>query len=170
MNAKFAYLSHDKGKTIKKDDALNLLRALGQNPSNKEFEAALVELKYSSYTNLNQEQFQNLAGHMWRDDDHEEQLKRAFKVFDKNGDGILDMKEFKEIMMKRGEPLNQEEFDALTALVDQDHNGKISYSGSIITYPHYDVRKVTLIRSFSNFNINYFSCITCVLLIINYSS
>ena len=43
MQLKFAYLSTDKGKTIKQEDALILLRAWGQNPSNKEFTVALTE-------------------------------------------------------------------------------------------------------------------------------
>ncbi len=41
------------------------------------------------------------------------------------------MKEFKAAMLSFGETLTDDEFNEMMALVDTDHDGKISYEGNI---------------------------------------
>lgn len=57
-------------------------------------------------------------------------MREAFRVFDKNGDGFLDKKEFKRIMTELGdEPLTSEELENLMGKYDEDGDDKISYEG-----------------------------------------
>lgn len=134
MQTKFAYLSSDKGKTITQDDALTLLRAMGQNPSNKEFYAALDDVKLNNYANITLVQFQSLAQHIWNDEKIEDSLSNAFKKFDKNGDGRISASEFRDLMMNKGEGLTEVEFDEIMELVDQNEDGQISYIGKILIF------------------------------------
>ena len=52
-------------------------------------------------------------------------LKDAFKIFDKDGDGTIDVDEFMHAMSSMGERLSKKEVKALMAEVDKDGNGKI---------------------------------------------
>jgi len=59
----------------------------------------------------------------------EKSLMKAFKRYDKNNDGYLDLKDFEEKMTKTGEKLSAEEFKDMIRLADIDHDGRISYQG-----------------------------------------
>ena len=72
---------------------------------------------------------------MWKNEpktELEKSLQMAFKRFDKNNDGFIDMKDFEEKMTKSGEKLSADEFQDLISTVDIDHNGRISYAGNTI--------------------------------------
>lgn len=129
IHEKFVLLSPDKGRSIKQEDAMDLLRAIGLNPSQRELDRAIDVLNYEKSSSLTQDQFQKIAAHVWREDSTEEQLARAFKAFDTNHDGTVDVREFREAMMKHGEPMTYEEFNHFISLIDNDHNGRISYTG-----------------------------------------
>ncbi|KAK3584645.1 hypothetical protein CHS0354_003932 [Potamilus streckersoni] len=53
------------------------------------------------------------------------ELREAFRYFDKDGNGILDVKELKLALMSLGNPLAEEEVKELIALMDFDENGKV---------------------------------------------
>jgi Ca2+-binding EF-hand superfamily protein len=54
-------------------------------------------------------------------------LRRAFSLFDRDGDGQISMKEFRQGWLTLGIDLNYEEIDDLMKLVDTDGSGHISY-------------------------------------------
>ena len=49
-----------------------------------------------------------------------EELREAFKIFDKDGDGTISVAEIKSIMTSRKENLTDEEIQKLMAKVDTD--------------------------------------------------
>lgn len=59
----------------------------------------------------------------------DEQLRDAFKKFDKDGNGSLDVEELKHILCSMGEEFTQAEAEEMFDLVDTDHNGKVSLEG-----------------------------------------
>lgn len=69
-----------------------------------------------------------MEGRWTRYSDPEEYL-RAFKVFDKNGDGVLSAKELRKALTSVGEVMLQEEVDQMFAVADVDKDGKINYKG-----------------------------------------
>lgn len=131
MRTKFKFFSTDGGKTIKKDDALLLLRALDQNPSKKEFFEALIEANISSHSTFTFDEFELLAKCIWSDEPMEEVLKKAFKKFDKNGDGFIESKEFEEILLNYGEVMTKSEIEEVIKLADLNNDGKIVYNGNL---------------------------------------
>lgn len=54
-------------------------------------------------------------------------LRRAFSLFDKDGDGVITKKEFRNGWLTLGLDLTFEEIDDLMNLVDEDKSGEISY-------------------------------------------
>ena len=73
-----------------------------------------------------------MAGYIWKEekiDQKQLSLSHAFKKLDQNGNGRIDVDEFKDLMMNKGECLSEKEFDEIMELVDKNNNGQISYMG-----------------------------------------
>jgi calmodulin len=67
-----------------------------------------------------------------QDVDEEEELREAFKVFDKDGSGSISKAELKLVMENLGEKLSPEEIEEMMQEADKDGNGEIDYEGDMI--------------------------------------
>ena len=56
----------------------------------------------------------------WRNENVEEELQKAFKVFDRTGGGHVNKDEFRVEMLNRGEKLNEQEVEDLINLALQN--------------------------------------------------
>ena len=54
-------------------------------------------------------------------------FREAFKIFDRNRDGYIDMKELRKVTAMLGTMLSQEEIEEFMAEADRDGNGKLDY-------------------------------------------
>ena len=54
-------------------------------------------------------------------------LKEAFKIFDKNKNGFIEMKELRTVTMTLGEKLTEEEFQEFWREADVNRDGKLDY-------------------------------------------
>ncbi|XP_039067833.1 calmodulin-like protein 8, partial [Hibiscus syriacus] len=59
--------------------------------------------------------------------DAEEKLREAFKVFDKDLNGYISACELRNVMMKIGEKLNDEEVEQMIREADLDGDGQVNY-------------------------------------------
>ena len=66
--------------------------------------------------------------------DQEKNLTKAFKKFDKNNDGLIDLEHFKEKMTKTGEKLTTDEFKDLISHINIKRDGKIDMNGKYYYY------------------------------------
>ena len=57
----------------------------------------------------------------------EQMFREAFKIFDRNRDGYIDMKELRKVTAMLGTMLSQEEIEEFMAEADRDGNGKLDY-------------------------------------------
>ena len=64
--------------------------------------------------------------------DPEQELREAFRVFDKNGDGFISAEELRIVMTSLGERLTDKEVDDMLKEADSNNDGKIDYSGELI--------------------------------------
>ena len=71
-----------------------------------------------------------------KDTDTEEEIREAFKVFDKNGDGYISAAELRHVMTNLGERLTDEEVDEMIREADIDGDGKVNYEGRPINVCH----------------------------------
>ena len=57
----------------------------------------------------------------------EEELREAFNVFDKDGNGFISASELRHVMVNLGERLTDEEVDEMVREADIDGDGQINY-------------------------------------------
>ena len=62
----------------------------------------------------------------------EEELREAFRVFDKDGNGFISAAELRHVMTNLGEKLTDEEIDEMMREADTDGDGQVNYEGMII--------------------------------------
>ena len=59
----------------------------------------------------------------------EEEMRQAFKVFDIDGNGVIDAQELRLTMRNLGENLTDEDVKAMIRAADKNGDGKIDYEG-----------------------------------------
>lgn len=89
---------------------------------------------------LDFESFLNIvASRKFDDEDHEDALKEAFRMFDRDGNGYIDAEELRICMINLGEKLTLEEVEEMIKEVDIDFDGRMNYEGNIGIGESYNV-------------------------------
>lgn len=60
-----------------------------------------------------------------KDTDSEEEIREAFKVFDRDNNGFISAAELRHVMTSIGEKLSDDEVDEMIREADQDGDGRI---------------------------------------------
>lgn len=68
-----------------------------------------------------------------KDTDSEEEIREAFRVFDKDGNGFISAAELRHVMTNLGEKLTDEEVDEMIREADIDGDGQVNYEGKWLT-------------------------------------
>lgn len=63
-----------------------------------------------------------------------EYLLKTFKLYDKNGDGVITKSELKEAITKLKGKVSESELDEMIKEMDENGDGKIDYEGSKLGY------------------------------------
>jgi len=69
-----------------------------------------------------------------KDTDSEEEIREAFRVFDKDGNGFISAAELRHVMTNLGEKLTDEEVDEMIREADIDGDGQVNYEGLCLTF------------------------------------
>lgn len=60
----------------------------------------------------------------------EDEIREAFKLFDKDNNGCITVTELRNILTETGQKIRPEEADELMKAIDTDGDGKIDYEGT----------------------------------------
>lgn len=74
-------------------------------------------------------EFLQMMSKKMKDGDSEDELREAFRVFDKNNDGLISSNELRHVMTSLGERLSEEEVDDMIKEADLDGDGQVNYEG-----------------------------------------
>jgi calmodulin len=62
---------------------------------------------------------------------HVKEIPKAFRVFDKDGNGFISAAELRHVMTNLGEKLTDEEVDEMIKEADLDGDGLVNYEGTL---------------------------------------
>jgi calmodulin len=71
------------------------------------------------------EEFLTMMARKMKDTDSEEEIREAFKVFDRDNNGFISAAELRHVMTSIGEKLTDDEVDEMIREADQDGDGRI---------------------------------------------
>lgn len=77
-------------------------------------------------------EFLTMMARKMKETDSEDELREAFKVFDKDGNGFISSAELRHVMRNLGEKLTDEEVDEMIKEADIDGDGQVNYEGIYI--------------------------------------
>merc|ERR1712118_2012 len=123
----FSLFDKDGDCTITTKELGTVMRSLGQNPTEAELADMVNEVDADGSGTIDFPEFLSLMARKMKDTDSEEEIKEAFKVFDKDGNGLISAAELRHVMPNLGEKLTDEEVDEMIREADVDGDGQINY-------------------------------------------
>ena len=133
----FALFDQDGDGFISTAELGTVMRSLGHNPTPAEVRELISEGVSGQFTALDGkidfEFFSSLMRTKHRDDDTESELKDAFRVLDKLGQGFIGVLEMRRICALFGEDLTEEEVHDMCSEAISNFEGKLYYDGFVKT-------------------------------------
>lgn len=123
----FATLDTDNDGIITTKLLGPLLRHCGENPSEAEIQDMVNEVDNDASGNILFPNFLCLMSKKFSENNAEDEIREAFRVFDSDGNGFINRRELRAVMMNLGEKLEEEEIECLIDDVDIDGDGQINY-------------------------------------------
>jgi len=104
-----------------------LLRHCGENPSEAEIQDMVNQVDKEATGAVKFPNFLNMMSEKFSDNNAEDEIREAFKVFDNDGNGFINRQELRVVMQNLGEKLTEDEIECLIDDVDIDGDGQINY-------------------------------------------
>jgi calmodulin len=126
---KEAFEIFDKNKDgyITTKELGDIMKNLGQNPSEAELQDMINEVDIDGNGTINFKEFLGLMARKMRDTDSQEELIEAFKVFDRDGNGLISANELQHVMTSLGENITEEEVEEMIKEADKDGDNYINF-------------------------------------------
>jgi len=103
-----------------------IINALGMKLTDMELQDMINEIGTDGGEVIDFQQFVSLMGR--QSGDKETEIREAFKIFDRDGDGRISANELKEVMLNMGEKIGDKEIADIIKEADLDGDGEISYA------------------------------------------
>ncbi len=123
----FSLFDKDGDGTITTKELGTVMRSLGQNPTEADLQDMVNEMDVDRNGAIEFSEFLIMIVRKRADTDSEEELREAFKVFDKDGNGYISAAELKHVYTSIGEPMTDSEVEEVIREVDVDGDGQINY-------------------------------------------
>lgn len=123
----FVLFDSDGDGNISSKELGTVMRSLGQNPTEAEIKDMMAEVDTDGNGTIDFDEFCSMMQKKMHQLESPEEIEAAFKVFDKNGTGIISAAELRHIMTSLGEKLTDEEADKMIKEADPDDDGQINY-------------------------------------------
>jgi len=123
----FSLFDRDGDGSITTKELATVIRSLGQNPTEAEIQDMIDEVDADGNGTIDFNEFLDLMAHKMKELDSDEELREAFKVFDKDQNGYISAAELRHVMINLGEKLTEEEVQLMIKEADTDGDGQVNY-------------------------------------------
>ena len=121
----FALADKNGTGTIQTKEVGMVVRALGMNPSDEELQEMIqgrgdcVKITYNDFVDM--------VGDRMNEVENEDEIREAFAVFDRDGQGFIRAAELRHMMTNLGEKLSDQEVDDMIREAGIDNDGQFRY-------------------------------------------
>ncbi|KAG4914012.1 hypothetical protein AAZX31_19G229600 [Glycine max] len=123
----FCLFDKDGDGCITIEELSTAIRSLDENPTVEELQIMMNEVDMDGNGTIEFGEFLNLMARKMKETEAEEELKEAFRVFDKDHDGYISPSELRSVMRTIGEKVTDEEVEQMVKEADLDGDGLIDY-------------------------------------------
>eukprot|EP00092_Neocalanus_flemingeri_P042654 GFUD01046713.1.p1 GENE.GFUD01046713.1~~GFUD01046713.1.p1 ORF type:complete len:128 (+),score=47.08 GFUD01046713.1:43-384(+) len=93
----FQEFDKDCSGTISTKELLPVMRSMGQNPTEEEVLNLVIEFDVNGDGTIDFDEFMEMMKKQAEHQDNSAELKEAFKIFDRDGNGYIDAAELKKV-------------------------------------------------------------------------
>nr|CAD7262423.1 unnamed protein product [Timema shepardi] len=128
----FEAFDREKKGCISTDMVRTILEMLGHHVDDQIIKDIINEVDADGSGELEFDEFVTLAGRFLIEEDAEamqQELKEAFRLYDKEGDGYITTAVLREILKELDDKLTKEELDMMIEEIDTDGSGTVDFDG-----------------------------------------
>ncbi|KAG8037538.1 hypothetical protein G9C98_005748 [Cotesia typhae] len=121
-----------KSGKIDKEKVRTILNTLSHTFDDQELELLLKQEDVDGNGVLNFDSFYRVATHFQEDDDDEalqKELKEAFRLYDKEGNGYIPTSSLREILAALDDQITPDQMDGMIGEIDTDGSGTVDFDG-----------------------------------------
>ncbi|KAH7958452.1 hypothetical protein HPB49_001865 [Dermacentor silvarum] len=126
----FDMFDRDKKGYVHTNMVSAILRTLGQTFEEKDLKELISEIDQDGSGELEFDEFVALAARFLVEEDTEamqEELREAFRLYDKEGNGYINVSDLREILRALDDALTEDELDEMIAEIDTDGSGTVDF-------------------------------------------
>ncbi|XP_018025540.1 troponin C, isoallergen Bla g 6.0101 isoform X4 [Hyalella azteca] len=126
----FDSFDQEKRGAISTEIVATILKMMGQTVNRQILKQVIEEVDVDGSGELEFNEFVLLATKFMNEEDEEEmkkELKEAFRLYDKNGEGFIPTAVLREILKELDDKLTDEELDGMVEEIDADGSGTVDF-------------------------------------------
>ncbi|CAH1267592.1 CALM1 [Branchiostoma lanceolatum] len=134
----FGLFDQDNSGSITTNELGEVMESLGHKPELAELQASrrfnsnglndmINEMDHDGSGTIDFPEFLLVMSKKQQESDSEKEIREAFRVFDKDGNGFITASELRVVMANLGEKLSDEEVDEMIDEADSDGDGHINF-------------------------------------------
>lgn len=133
----FSFFDRDGGGTITSVELGQVMRTFGWNPTEGDLQEMIGEIDQDGNGCISFNEFLYLmTKNVHEDGDIEEEIREAFRVFDREGHGFITVPDLIQVLTSLGDKLTQEESEELIGEADIDGDGNVNYEEFVTMLLH----------------------------------
>jgi len=125
----FMLFDKDEDGVITFPEVIMVMKSLGQRPSDEELLEMVREVSEDKmYDTIEFNEYLQMMSKQQKKGLTQDILKDAFRIFDKDDDGLISVEELRKIMKNMGDKMTDQELDEMLDAADTKHDGMVNYT------------------------------------------
>jgi len=136
----FSFFDRDGRGSIGEEELGKVMKTFGWDPKEEEPKEMVSVIDQDGDGDISFNEFVWLMTKEFKDSEIEDEIREAFKVFDKEGNGFVKTADLAEVMQTMGDVLSIEETEEFVHEADIDGDGNVNYEefvGMLFKHGHF---------------------------------